>query len=137
MTTAHSDHRRVLARGTILTLGPYDSSPRTARVSARAQMSEWGRTELADDVEAIVAELVTNAVRASEWPGTPIGFRLVLTATSVIVQVYDQASGVPSPPAAGEDAESGRGLLLVAALSREWGWTPTPWGKVVWAEIAA
>jgi hypothetical protein len=43
----------VLARSHPLTLGPIDSSPRTARASARAQLSEWGRPELANDVGGV------------------------------------------------------------------------------------
>ena len=35
------------------------------------------------------------------------------------------------------EAEGGRGLFLVAALSTQWGWVPTqdPVGKVVWSEL--
>ncbi len=36
---------------------------------------------------------------------------------------------------AGQDAEGGRGLLLVEAISHRWSWyaTPEQGGKVVWA----
>ena len=36
----------------------------------------------------------------------------------------------------GDDAESGRGLLLVEAISTRWGWYATSDGKVVWALCA-
>jgi hypothetical protein len=127
----------VLARSHPLTLGPIDSSPRTARASARAQLSEWGRPELANDVEEIVSELITNAVKASERDATPVALRLLLTSASVVVEVFDSAPGVPVVYEPGPGAESGRGLQIVAALSIGWGWSPTANGKVTWAEIPA
>jgi anti-sigma regulatory factor (Ser/Thr protein kinase) len=128
---------RVLARSAPLTLGAIDSSPRTARSSARAQLAQWGRPELSDDVEEIVSELTTNAVQASEQAGTAVVVRLILTTVSVAVEVYDRAPGVPVACAPGPGAESGRGLQIVAALAADWGWGPTANGKVTWAEIAS
>ncbi len=109
--------------------------PGTARASARAQLSAWGRPDLAGDVEAVVSELVTNAVRASESAGFPVGLRLILTTRSVFIEVLDYAPGVPSPREADAGAESGRGLHLVAALAADWGWMPASGGKITWAEI--
>lgn len=37
---------------------------------------------------------------------------------------------------AGAGDEGGRGLHLVAALSRRWGMDPFNWGKRVWADVA-
>jgi anti-sigma regulatory factor (Ser/Thr protein kinase) len=127
----------VLARSAPLALGPYDSSPRTARASARTWLAQWGRADLSADVETIVSELTTNAVRASERAGTPVVVLLVLTSRSVAVEVLDSGPGVPVRREPGPGAESGRGLALVAALSADWGWTPARGGKIVWAEIAA
>jgi anti-sigma regulatory factor (Ser/Thr protein kinase) len=78
---------------------------------------------LADDTAAIVAELVANAVTASMPLGTPVGFGMTLTDSSVVVEVFDRAPGEPAPGTATPEAESGRGLHIVAALSRQWGWT--------------
>ncbi|WP_308409533.1 ATP-binding protein [Streptomyces sp. A3M-1-3] len=36
-----------------------------------------------------------------------------------------------------DDAESGRGLLLVQALALDWGVAERPYGKTVWAYCAA
>ena len=135
MIPAPLDHRTVLARSAPLWLGAYDSSPRTARASARAWLSQWGRTELSDDTEAVVAELVANAVQASERDATPVALRLVLAPASVVVEVFDTAPGLPVPRDPDYVTESGRGLHLVAALSRDWGWAPARGGKVIRAEI--
>jgi anti-sigma regulatory factor (Ser/Thr protein kinase) len=137
VTPAPPDHRTVLARSAPLWLGAYDSSPRTARASARAWLSQWGRDDLSDDTEAVVAELVANAVQASEQDATPVALRLVLATASVMVEVFDNAPGLPAPREPDYLAESGRGLHLVAALSHDWGWTPARGGKVVWAEVPA
>ena len=124
MIPAPLDHRTVLARSAPLWLGAYDSSPRTARASARAWLSQWGRADLSDDTESVVAELVANAVQASERDATPVALRLVLAPASVVVEVFDNAPGLPAPREADYVAESGRGLHVVATLSRDWGWTP-------------
>jgi hypothetical protein len=137
MIISAAQQRSVLDRSAPLTLGPYDSSPRTARMSARAQLSQWGRADLADDTETVVSELVTNAVQASETGATPVALRLVLTPGSIVVEVFDHAPGEPVPEAVNAEAVSGRGLQMVGFLARDWGWAPTPSGKVVWAEVAA
>ena len=38
---------------------------------------------------------------------------------------------------AGQDDETGRGLMLVAAISERWDWSPTPdtGGKTVWCIV--
>jgi anti-sigma regulatory factor (Ser/Thr protein kinase) len=114
-----------------------------ARLHARNMLWEWGLDWLAPDAELLVAELMTNAVKAV-LPQNEAVVRLRLSSdgTQVLIEVWDAE---PWPPAAadhGEDgpqAEAGRGLFLVAALSARWDWYPTeePSGKVVWCEIAA
>jgi len=92
---------------------------------------------LVDDTAAIVAELVANAVTASVPSGTPVGLGMTLTDSSVVVEVFDRAPGEPALGTATPEAESGRGLHMVAVLSRQWGWTLLRGSKVVWAEVAA
>jgi hypothetical protein len=43
---------------------------------------------------------------------------------------------MPSPCQPAPDDESGRGLLLVDALSHSWGVKPRQVGKIVWARVA-
>jgi serine/threonine-protein kinase RsbW len=55
----------------------------------------------------------------------------------LLIHLYDQDRTVPTPYLPDLDSEHGRGLLLVDALSDNWGWQlPEPGiGKVVWAEL--
>jgi hypothetical protein len=65
--------------------------------------------------------------------------RLFSDGSTVLIEVWDQASGYPAPRrAAGCDGD-GRGLQLVDAVTcGRWGWQPGQGpAKVVWAELAA
>ena len=82
----------------------------------------------------IVSELVTNAVRASASTLGVIALSLRPLRDRLIIQVRDQSAGVPVLVPAHRDAEHGRGLMLVDALSEEWGYSAAPrGGKVVYA----
>jgi len=86
-----------------------------------------------------VSELVTNGVRASRATGhDAVRMWLVSDLGQVVVFVWDAS---PQPPAQaadpGADAENGRGLLLVEALSQRWGHFSYDGAKVVWALLEA
>ncbi|MBM9619684.1 ATP-binding protein [Streptomyces zhihengii] len=109
---------------------------RLARRLTVAHLADWGRPHGA--AEQIVAEFAANAVTHGLVPGRDFRLGLTLRADgSVRVEVTD-ARGDRLPVAAvpGAGAESGRGLLLVAALADRWGVTPGPVPcKTVWAAI--
>jgi hypothetical protein len=48
------------------------------------------------------------------------------------VDVHDTSRSLPVLADAPADAETGRGLVLVATLSAEWGFYRTPGGKAVY-----
>jgi anti-sigma regulatory factor (Ser/Thr protein kinase) len=120
-----------------------------ARLHARNIAVEWGLGELADTVEFVVSELVTNAVQASVDHDGPrysaehglacVHLRLSTDGLAVLVEVWDENTMLPDPGQPGPDDESGRGLMLVDALTERWGWDlpPSGRGKVVWALIAS
>jgi anti-sigma regulatory factor (Ser/Thr protein kinase) len=122
-----------------LTLGAIESSPRTARAVAHSLLIEWGLADLTDAVELLVSELVTNAVQVSacyEVP-SPVQFRMSATQRKVLIEVWDCDPRQPIVRQPMDTDESGRGLLLVEAISTQWGWTEFERGKIVWAEIGA
>jgi anti-sigma regulatory factor (Ser/Thr protein kinase) len=94
-------------------------------------------TALNDDAELLVSELVTNAVAASPSVDRIVPVRLWLRAdqTRVLVLIRDISSEPPVPMKPGPDAETGRGMLLVEAVSQRWDWylTEGSTGKIVWA----
>lgn len=128
----------------------YARSPRSvpaAREFARRALVDWGvESERAHEVEICVSELATNALLHGVPPGR--GFRLALhllpsaggpvTAGGLHVELHDSGDGVPllAPTAASAKLDpSGRGLVLVDALSDKWGVGEREVGKVVWCEF--
>jgi len=105
-------------------LGALDGSIPSARYHARHILREWQLTGLGDDVELVVAELVTNAVAASRAMDFPFPVRMWLLSdtASVLVVVWDASPRPPVLMEPAEDAEVGRGLLLVEAVSARWDW---------------
>lgn len=87
---------------------------------------------LIDSAELVASELVTNAVlHATTGPTVS----LKVGEESVRLEVRDSTSVLPMARAYSTDAETGRGLAMVTALSADWGVIPDPAGKTVWAVI--
>ena len=122
-----------------LELGALPGAVPCARLHARLLIREWGLATLADDVEILVSELVTNAVHATLALGQAVPVRLWLLADTarILIIVWDASPQLPIRRGASTEAESGRGLLLVEALSHQWGTSAAPaGGKTVWALTA-
>jgi anti-sigma regulatory factor (Ser/Thr protein kinase) len=112
-----------------------------ARLHTRQVLWEWGLQESADTTELLVSELVTNAVHITRAAaaGTPVRLWLVSDRAQVVIWVWDASPLPPARTDADGDAEHGRGLMLVQALSTKWGWDFPQGlgGKAVWAQLAA
>jgi anti-sigma regulatory factor (Ser/Thr protein kinase) len=115
---------------TCLFLGPCDIPPETIEVA-----------------ELVVSELTTNAFAAtrSHAETHPVCAEQVDTAIislslrqfprGLLIEVIDSS---PEPPLLAKpdaDMEHGRGLWIVAALSREWGYFPVHNGKCVYSML--
>jgi anti-sigma regulatory factor (Ser/Thr protein kinase) len=125
---------------TFLELGALAGAVPSARLHARLVLLEWGLAALSESVELVVSELVTNGVRASRAMGREaVRMWLVSDLGQVVVFVWDASPRLPAQAAdPGADAENGRGLLLVEALSGRWGhFSYDGDGKVVWALLEA
>jgi PAS domain S-box-containing protein len=101
-----------------------------ARDLAAGRLAAWGLERLEDTTKLIVSELVTNALRHGIGP---IGLRLVRHQV-LTCEVFDAGGCPPRLRHARAVDENGRGLFLVAQLSRRWGVRSVPGGKIVWAE---
>lgn len=124
---------------------------RHARHEAEHALGQWPiPVTVKDDALLIVGELVTNAVRHArpqrspgqdESTGPPrvpaCSLFLQLTHDHLLITVHDQDPRPPALERPGAEAESGRGLLLVAGLSAAWGYSypPSATGKSVWAKV--
>jgi anti-sigma regulatory factor (Ser/Thr protein kinase) len=120
-----------------LELGALPTAVPCARLHARQMLWEWKLTILAENTELLVSELVTNAIAASRSLKLifPVRLWLLSDRRQVLILVWDASPQPPVPVDATEDAEHGRGLLLVQKISTQWGCYAArdTGGKVVWA----
>lgn len=116
---------------------------RLARRLAVQQLAEWGwpyDSEASCAAAHIVAELAVNAVQHGRVPGRDFRLRLDLDEDDRLrIEVVDaRFDRLPPGPARTADdmAETGRGLVIVRALTDRWGTElrPAPC-KTVWAEL--
>jgi anti-sigma regulatory factor (Ser/Thr protein kinase) len=125
--------RRGSKRSQSIALPTVVLSPMAARAFSRETLERWQLAELSDDVLLVVDELVTNAVLHAHGPITLL---LDLQGQEVRVEVTDNSPRLPSANPPSESGTSGRGLAIVAAISREWGTRPlASGGKLVWARV--
>ncbi|MGW1667329.1 SpoIIE family protein phosphatase [Streptomyces sp. NPDC002324] len=113
-------------------VSPNPSAVADARKNALGRLERWGLNDAAFVTELVVSELVTNAIRHAQ---PPVRLRLIHDR-SLICEVSDASSTAPHMRRARSYDEGGRGLLLVAQLTRRWGTRPTPTGKTIWTEQA-
>ncbi|MGV9704353.1 SpoIIE family protein phosphatase [Streptomyces sp. NPDC003483] len=101
-----------------------------AREHVHAQLAAWDLDELAVTTELLASELVGNVIRHAKGP---IRLRL-LRSRSLTCEVYDGSLSTPRIRHAAHTDEGGRGLQLVAALSKRWGTRYHHEGKCIWTE---
>jgi anti-sigma regulatory factor (Ser/Thr protein kinase) len=121
-----------------LELWPLPTAVGSARRHAGAILREWGLALVVDDAALVISELVTNAVVAATKTTEvqPIKLRLFGFDDWLVIEVWDASPEVPEPQSANADATSGRGLMIVEALSERYGYDVTPDGrKAVWAHL--
>ncbi|MFF3257979.1 ATP-binding protein [Streptomyces sp. NPDC002932] len=139
------------SRRSRLALADTPNAVALARLHTADVLLGWGvSSDVVETAKLLVSELATNAVRHSEEgeaPAHPFSsqsgvqtFELSLEVVSGAVRlaVWDRDMRPPVLKEVGVDAMGGRGIFIVAVMSRAWGYYPArpmP-GKVVWAEIA-
>ncbi|GHB11321.1 MULTISPECIES: ATP-binding protein [Streptomyces] len=125
------------------------STRRGARLARRLtaeRLAAWGipyDSEASHAAVAVTAELAVNAITHGRLPGRDFRLSLARLPGGVRIEVTDTrperlpkaAATSPTGPDALE-AETGRGLLLIAAYADTWGCqTRDAHTKTVWAEI--
>lgn len=120
--TTRSVQSRARGLSDSVELAPHPGSVAVARLHVRRLLGAWGLSELQDPAEQIVSELAANAIRVhqSEHPEEPVRLILLAGLRTLLVIVRDASAAVPVPGNPAEDAENGRGLLIVNALADRW-----------------
>ena len=109
------------------------AAPGEARRQVRAAIRAWDVPVDLDVAVLLTSELVTNAIRHEPGEAT---LTINCSGGQLRVDVYDTGCSLPVLVDAPADAEAGRGLMLVATLSAEWGFYRTPAGKAVYFTLA-
>jgi hypothetical protein len=115
-----------------LTAGP--TAPGIARGQVRATIAAWDIPVDTSVAILLTSELVTNAVMHEA--GETIDLVITCGYGQLGVDVHDTSCELPEPVDGPPDAETGRGLVLVASLSSSWGYYRTPTGKAVYFTLA-
>jgi hypothetical protein len=144
-TQQHRDQRAHVINS--LTLAALPTAAKLSRTQVSVTLRWWGLGHLVDEAQLVTSELVTNAVEATgivthnpAWGErqdlATIRLRLTHLETRIVIEVWDRDLTPPAVKDLSADAEDGRGLAIVGALSRQWGYFhPIEGGKVVWAEL--
>jgi anti-sigma regulatory factor (Ser/Thr protein kinase) len=86
----------------------------------------------------LVSELLSNAIKAT-WASDETGLvfmRLFADDQRLLIEVWDNTPGDPQPRQADDESESGRGFMVVEAISHRWGYHRVSLAlKVVWADL--
>jgi anti-sigma regulatory factor (Ser/Thr protein kinase) len=118
--------------------GPAPDVPAGVRRRLGPVLDAWHvEGETAEDVLLVVTELVANAI---DHAGTPFEITVHRGPGVLQVSVRDWCTTPPEPRGRDPLASRGRGLLVVQAVCRDWGYEvhggPEA-GKTVRAELAA
>jgi len=128
LTAGHQQHLRRIS----LAAGP--TAAAEARAEVRAAIFAWDLPVDESVAVLLTSELVTNAIRHEA--GQTIALDICCAWGQLRVDVHDTSRSMPTLVNAPADAETGRGLTLVASLSDEWGSYRTRAGKAVYFELA-
>jgi anti-sigma regulatory factor (Ser/Thr protein kinase) len=113
------------------------AAPAAARRVVEEAIRVWRVPVDADAAILLTSELVTNAVmHGTKAVGTFVLLTVACEPAGLRVDVHDGCGDLPVVDEAQDDAETGRGLLLVTSLSAEWGFYRTPAGKAVYFTLS-
>jgi hypothetical protein len=104
------------------------------RHSARATLTSWLTSDDLDDAMVVISELVQNVTQHTAGGGELV---LIVEPGAVVIEVGDYSPVLPKVQPPDAQRLGGRGLLLVAGVTRAWGAAATTQGKVVWARLAS
>lgn len=95
-------------------------------------LQSWGEEDLVPDAVVVSSEMATNAISHAD---SPFHASIERSAGVVRIAIEDAGPGTAAQRLAAHEDVSGRGIMIVEALSERWGHGHLPGGKVVWAEF--
>jgi hypothetical protein len=105
-----------------------------ARGQVRVAIREW-RVPVDPDIAVLLtSDLVTSAITHGD--GETLTLAIRCSRGYLRIDVYDQSRFLPLGLTEPADTDAGRGLVLVAALSVDWGSFGTPAGKAMYFTLA-
>lgn len=107
--------------------------PQMRRLVTNALRARGVAGQALSDAQVVIAELMSNALVHG---GSPLAVSVSVDRSRIHLQVRDDSADLPTVRPSTDHGLSGRGLLLIDALSHRWGVEPLPLGKHVWAELA-
>lgn len=120
-----------------LTYTPFARSVSLARRRSARLVAQWGYPELAGDAGLVVSEMASNALLHGTVQDRLFHVHLKLTPSTLRIEVTDaRTECLPVQRTPSDDAQFGRGLTLIGALTTRWGVEPCVDGKTVWAELS-
>lgn len=116
-----------------LEVDPERTEIRRVRRFVEARCKEWGCEDRVDDALLVASELATNATVHAR---TPYAVTVRRRLGAIRLDVFDGSESAPDLRTRSADAEGGRGLYLVSAMSAAWGVERrSGGGKLVWADL--
>jgi hypothetical protein len=105
-----------------------------ARGQVRAAIRDW-RVPVDHDIALVLtSDLVTNAIMHGD--GETLTLAIRCSRGRLRIDVYDKSRSLPTGVTEPADTQAACGLVLVAALSTEWGSFRTPAGKAMYFTLA-
>ena len=105
-----------------------------ARSQVRAAIRDWRIPVDPDIAILLTSDLVTNAITGGD--GQTLTLAIRCSRGQLRIDVCDKSRYLPLGASEPVGSGTGRGLVLVAALSAEWGSFRTPAGKATYFTLA-
>jgi anti-sigma regulatory factor (Ser/Thr protein kinase) len=121
--------RQAVQRRRTISLTAEPAAAAVVRSQVREAIEDWNIPVDASVAVLLASELVTNAIKHAA--GAMVTAFLSCGRDQLRVEVHDTSCSMPVLIDAPADEEAGRGLVLVASLSADWGCYRTPSGKAV------
>ncbi|MEU6007930.1 ATP-binding protein [Streptomyces sp. NPDC047453] len=107
----------------------------TLRRLLRLHLELWGLQEVSEVAQLCVSELVANVIK-HVGQATPTTLAVLMNGTHLRIEVHDpDPRALPVLADVDSDAETGRGMALIDAITERWGVDLTLGRKVTWCEL--